>query len=191
MSIEKDKVVSIAYTLKDESGEVLDSNSESNEGLEFVVGKGNIIVGLEDALLNKTKGDKVDVEVAPKDGYGEYDADAKETLPREQFAGLELEDGMTLYGQGEYGETVQVTVTDIKDDEVTVDYNHPLAGKELFFNVEILDVRDATEEELKAGFAGATGGGCCGGSKHEEQGGCCGGSHHGESSSDGCCSDKS
>ena len=80
--------------------------------------------------------------------YGQRDENAIATLPIEQFAGIDLEEGMTLYGQGENGETVQVIVKNFNNSEVTIDFNHPLAGKDLLFNVKILSVRDATPDEI-------------------------------------------
>ena len=85
-------------------------------------------------------------------------------LPKEQFAGIELVEGMSLYGTGEHGETVQVVVKSFNDAEVTIDYNHPMAGRTLMFSVAILSLRDATEEEIQTGVVGgmaAMGGGCC------------------------------
>ncbi|GKT37561.1 peptidylprolyl isomerase, partial [Aduncisulcus paluster] len=127
---------------------------------------GQIIPGLEKELVNLNSGDKTDVLVQPADAYGEYNAEALQVLPKEQFAGIELVEGMSLYGTGENGETVQVAVKSIAGDDVTIDYNHPMAGKTLMFSVSILDVRAATEEEIQTGVVGgmaAAGGGCCGG----------------------------
>merc|ERR1711941_194516 len=92
--------------------------------------------------------------VLPADAYGEFSEEAMQVLPREQFAGIELTEGMTLYGTGEQGETVQVNVKSFTDSEVTIDYNHPMAGKTLMFSVTILSLRDATEEEIQTGVVG-------------------------------------
>ena len=110
--------------------------------------------------------DEADVLVEPKDGYGEYNDEAVQTLPTEQFAGIELAEGMSLYGTGEQGETVQVLVKSFTDAEVVIDYNHPMAGKTLMFSVAVLSLRDATEEEVQTGVVGgmsAMESGCCGG----------------------------
>jgi FKBP-type peptidyl-prolyl cis-trans isomerase SlyD len=96
-------------------------------------------------------GEKGDVLVKPEDAYGEYNEEAQQTVPKEQFAGIELEIGQTLYGQGEDGGTVQVTVKEIADEEVTVDFNHPLAGKTLMFTVTVNNVREATADEILSG----------------------------------------
>ncbi len=162
MAISDNKVVSISYELKDAvNGEVIDSNAESAP-LSFIVGKGQIIPGLESEIKKLSEGDSAEIKVSPKDGYGEYDENALQTLPREQFAGLELKEGMTLYGQGEDGGTVQVVVKSFNDEEVVVDFNHPMAGKELLFSINVVEVRDATDVELQNGFVGPAASGGCG-----------------------------
>eukprot|EP01029_Cantina_marsupialis_P004534 TRINITY_DN146155_c0_g1_i2.p3 TRINITY_DN146155_c0_g1~~TRINITY_DN146155_c0_g1_i2.p3 ORF type:complete len:193 (+),score=60.51 TRINITY_DN146155_c0_g1_i2:1637-2215(+) len=170
------KVIGIEYNLKDaNTGEQLDSNV-GGAPLEFVSGKGQIIAGLESKLVEMVENESADVMVQPVDAYGEYNEEAMQTLPKEQFAGIELEEGMTLYGQGEQGETVQVTVKSFTDSDVTIDYNHPMAGKTLMFSVTVLSLRDATEEEIQTGVVGgmAAMGGCCGGGSHDHgAGGCC------------------
>jgi FKBP-type peptidyl-prolyl cis-trans isomerase SlyD len=155
MAISENQVVSIQYELKDvDSGEVLDSNIDSAP-LSFIVGKGQIIPGLEDEIKKLSLNDSEEVKVSAKDAYGEYDEKAVQTLPKEQFAGLELKEGMTLYGQGEDGGTVQVTVKSFDDENVKVDFNHPLAGKDLLFALTVTEVRDATAQELIQGYVGA------------------------------------
>jgi FKBP-type peptidyl-prolyl cis-trans isomerase SlyD len=165
MAINDNQVVSISYELKDTaSGEILDSNLEAAP-LTFIVGKGQIIPGLENEIKNLSQGDSAEITVSAKDGYGDYDDAAVQSLPKEQFAGLELTEGMTLYGQGEDGGTVQVVVKSFDDETVNVDFNHPLAGKDLLFAISIAEVREATEDELLNGFVGApasTGGCGCG-----------------------------
>ncbi|WP_198305375.1 FKBP-type peptidyl-prolyl cis-trans isomerase [Arcobacter vandammei] len=172
------KVIGIEYTLKDaKTGEQLDTNV-GQAPLEFVSGKGQIIQGLEDKLVKMSANEEADVLVEPKDGYGEYNDEAVQTLPKEQFAGIELVEGMSLFGSGEQGETIQVVVKSFTDDEVTIDYNHPMAGRTLMFTVAILSLRDATDEEVQTGVVGgfaAMGGGCCGGGGHSHShGGGCG-----------------
>ena len=156
--------------------------------LSFIVGKGQIIPGLEEKIKDLKVGEKADIKVAAVDAYGVYDDNAVQTLPKEQFAGIELSEGMSLYGQGEHGETIQVVVKSFDDTSVTIDYNHPMAGRTLMFSVAILSLRDATEEEIQSGVVGgfaAMGGGCCGG-------GGCGTGHdhddhdHGHSHGGGC-----
>ncbi|WP_024953863.1 FKBP-type peptidyl-prolyl cis-trans isomerase [Sulfurospirillum arcachonense] len=196
MAIIDNQVVSINYELKDvASGEVIDSNLEAAP-LSFIVGKGQIIPGLENEIKNLSQGDTADINVSAKDGYGEYDDSAIQSLPKEQFAGLELTEGMTLYGQGEDGGTVQVVVKSFDEEQVHVDFNHPLAGKDLLFSISITEVREATEEELANGFVGAPAGGgcgcgssagdsCCSTDKADDHE-CCGGEHH-EKDGSGCC----
>jgi len=169
MAIAENSVVSIEYDLV-ESGqsEIVDSN-KGQAPLEFITGKGQIITGLEKELMNMAKGESADISVNAADAYGEINPEALETLPKEQFAGLELEKGMQLYGQGENGETVMVTVTDFDDNTVSVDYNHPLAGKDLMFSVTILDVREATDDEL---ISGQVGGAAAAAGGHCNDGGC-------------------
>jgi len=151
---EKNSVVSLSYELKEVgTTEILDSN-KGMEPLEFVMGHGQLIPGLEAQLVGMDKGDSAEIVVQPADAYGELNDDAIQQIPREQFEGVDLEKGMTLYGQGAQGETVQVTVKDFDDESVTVDYNHPLAGKELMFAVTIDDVRDATADEEATGEVG-------------------------------------
>ncbi len=189
----ENKVLSIEYTLKDaNSGEQLDTNVGKSP-LEFITNKGQIIPGLETKLIEMAVGDSGDVMVEPKDAYGEYNDEAVQALPREQFAGIDLVEGMNLYGTSENNETVQVTVKSFDDKEVTIDYNHPMAGRTLMFTVAILAERAATDEEIQTGVVGglaAMGGGCCGGGScgsdhdhghsHGGSGECCGGEKHGE-----------
>ena len=186
MAIKENQVVSVSYELKDiASGEVIDSNLEAAP-LTFIVGKGQIIPGLESEIVKLSQGDSDDIVVSAKDGYGEYDDAKIETLPREQFAGLEMSEGMTLYGQGEDGGTVQVIVKNFNNETVDVDFNHPLAGKDLLFAINIVEVREATEDELLNGFVGSSGGCGCGTGdschtteekkEQEQEHECCGGS---------------
>jgi len=182
-------VIAMEYTLIDaNSKEQLDTNVGGNP-LEFISGMGQIIPGLEKEIGNLASGEKADVMVQPAEGYGEYNEEAVQVLPKEQFAGIELNEGMTLYGTGEDQQTVQVMVKSFTDDEVTIDYNHPLAGKTLMFSVSILDVRAATDEEIQTGVVGglaAMGGGCCSGGSCGTEGG--GHSHgHEHSQGDSCC----
>jgi len=173
------KVIGIEYSLKDaNSGEQLDTNV-GGAPLEFISGKGQIIPGLESKLVEMNINEEADVLVDPQDAYGEINAEAIQTLPKEQFAGIEMTEGMSLYGTGEQGETVQVTVKSFNDEEVVIDYNHPMAGRTLMFSVAILSLRDATAEEIETGVVGgmaAMGGGCCGSENpadaQQSQGGC-------------------
>lgn len=166
MKVEKNKVVSIHYEVKDNStNEQLDGNIGSKP-LEFICGKGQVIKGLEDSIAGLTSGENRNFIVTPEDGYGAYNSEFVQNVPKEQFSGIELEIGMTLYGQSEDGSTIPVVVKNIDKESVEIDYNHPLAGKELAFYVDVLSVRDATEDEITSGIVNCQdnkGGGCCGG----------------------------
>ena len=150
MAIGTDSVVSIHYTLKDDTGTVID-RSEAGEPLAYLHGHGNLIPGLEKELTGKNSGDELSVTVPPAEGYGEYDNALVESVPRRALRGIkDVKVGMQLHAQSEQG-THAVTVTKILGDMVTLDGNHPLAGKSLHFEVRIEDVRAATEEELSHG----------------------------------------
>ncbi len=163
MIIEKENsVVGIEYELK-EAGkdEVIDSNKGSMP-LEFITGKGYIIPGLEKELEGMKIGDTKTITVPAAEGYGEIDPQAFQEVPREQFEGIDLQKGMTLYGQGEGGQTIQVRVVNFDDEKVKIDFNHPLAGKDLVFDVKVVEARPATEDEIATGQVG--GGHCQDGS---------------------------
>ncbi len=147
-------VVGIEYEVK-EAGttEVVDSNKGA-EPLEFIVGLGQVIPGLEKALVGMNEGESGDIMVSSADAYGDVNPEAVQTLPKDQFEGVDLIEGMTLYGQGEQGETVQVIVKSFDDKEVHVDFNHPLAGKDLMFSVTVLSAREATAEEIANAMVG-------------------------------------
>ena len=150
MAIEANQIVSIEYEVKD-GDTVVDSNV-GGDALVFMFGKGQIIPGLENGIVNMEIGEKGDILVQPADAYGEYNAEATQEVPADQFAGIDLAVGMTLYGQGEDGGTVQVTVKELKGETVIIDFNHPLAGKALMFSVAINNVRDASAEEAMTGI---------------------------------------
>jgi len=164
MAIEQNQIVSLEYEVRD-GDKIVDSNV-GGQPLVFMFGKGQIIPGLEEGIKNMNIGEKGDVLVKAADAYGEYNAEATQEVPKDQFAGIDLEEGMTLYGQGEDGSTVQVTVKEIKDDSVVIDFNHPLAGKDLMFTVTINNVRDASAEEAMTGIPEEN--------KPAEDDGCCG-----------------
>ena len=150
MAITQDSVVTIHYTLKDDAGEVIDS-SAAGEPLAYLHGHGNIVPGLERELTGKEVGDKMSVRVSPEDGYGEYDKGLVQSVPRRALRGVkDVQPGMHLHAQTEAGPRT-VTVTRVAGDMVTLDGNHPLAGKHLNFDIQIEGVRPATEEELSHG----------------------------------------
>ncbi len=163
MAIEANQIVSIEYEVRD-GDKVVDSNV-GGAPLVFMFGKGQIIPGLENGLSTMAVGEKGDILVKPADAYGEYNAEATQEVPADQFAGIDLAIGMTLYGQGEDGATVQVTVKEIGAETVMIDFNHPLAGKDLMFSVTLNSVRDASAEEAMTGVPSEN---------KKEDDGCCG-----------------
>lgn len=186
MKIVKDKVVSIAYQVRTEDNVLVDE-ATIEAPLSYIHGSGNLIEGLELALEAKEVGDKFDIEVQANDAYGEYNDNLVQSVPREFFVGVdELEVGMRFVADTDQG-GVPVVVTAIEGETVTVDGNHMLAGQNLKFNVEVVAIRDATEEELEHGHLHAEDHDCCGGHDHGE--GCCGGHGHQHDSDeeDGCC----
>ena len=147
MKISEKKAVIMHYTLKNDNGEVLDS-SEGSDPLSYVHGHGQVISGLENALTGKKKGDKLDVSIDPKDAYGIRDEKLVQVAPLSGFKGTdEIKVGNQYQIETPEG-VVVATVTNLENEEVTLDMNHPLSGETLHFNVEIVDVRDASEEEL-------------------------------------------
>lgn len=150
MKIANDLAVAIHYTLTDESGETIDSSAGA-EPLTYLQGHANIIPGLERELEGCVVGDKKVVVVQPADGYGEHDENLVQAVPREMFSGVDsIEVGMEFQVQGPQGEQF-VEVTEVSEETITVDGNHVLAGKVLKFDVEVVEVRAATEEELEHG----------------------------------------
>lgn len=150
MQITADMVVSIDYTLTDDQGTVIDS-SEGRGPLAYLHGKNNIIPGLENALEGKGKGDSLQVKVSPEEGYGERSDELTQDIPKQMFEGNDdIQVGMQFQTMTESGPQV-VTVTKVEEETVTVDGNHPLAGENLNFDVTIVDIREASAEELDHG----------------------------------------
>lgn len=149
MQIANRTVVTIEYTLTDDGGEVLDT-SDGREPLKYLHGAGNIIPGLESALEGKQAGDELKIDVAPENAYGERDEELVQDVPRKNFPVEDIAIGMRFHAQGKDSSTM-VTVVNVTNDVVRVDANHPLAGETLSFAVKVVDVRDATLEELKHG----------------------------------------
>ena len=157
MKVEKDKVVLMHYTLKNDAGDVIDS-SDGGDPLPFLQGHGNIIPGLESALEGSKMGDKLDVSIKPEDGYGERMKNAIQEIPSSALQGIdEVKVGMQLQSQDQDGNAFLVTVTKVEDDKITVDGNHPLAGQILHFSVSIESIRKAETEELSHGHVHADG----------------------------------
>ena len=150
MEVAQDRVVTIAYTLKDDEGNVLDS-SENHGDLAYIHGHQNIVEGLEDALEGKDIGDTVTTTVEPEKGYGDRHDQLMFTVPRSNMPDGDLEVGMQFAAQDKEGNQQVVTLVDIGDEEVKLDANHPLAGQTLHFDVTVNDVREASDEEVEHG----------------------------------------
>lgn len=160
MKIEKDKLVQINYVLTDKDGLEIDSSKETGP-LQYVHGNGYLIKGLEEQLEGKEPGAKFVANVEAKDAYGIYDENLVVQVPRSQFdSSVEIEVGMQFQASSPMGPSI-VTVKKIEDDKITIDANHELAGKDLTFDVEVVEVRDLTEEEKSQMTSGC--GGNCGG----------------------------
>lgn len=175
MKIEKDKWVAIHYTLTDETGKQIDS-SVNGAPLGYVHGRGYLIQGLENELEGKSAGDKFKAVIQPELGYGTYDERMVVEINRDQFdSSMGIEIGMQFQVMTPGGPAI-VRVVKIDGDKITIDGNHELAGKVLTFDVEVVEVRDATEEELNPRGCGGCGGeGGCGGDCGSGCGEGCGG----------------
>ncbi len=157
--VEKNKVVTFNYTLRDkETGEVIDSSQMHGQPLTVLIGKGEIIPGLEERMVGMKEGETKQIEVPAAEAYGEKDQTLIQQVPREYFQGIELQKGMPLQAQTPDGQIINMVVLDFDDNTVTVDLNHPLAGKDLVFDIEVVNVRDATPEEILHGHAHGEGG---------------------------------
>lgn len=148
------KVVSLHYTLTSDEGEVLDS-SQGGDPLQFIQGQGQIIPGLEKELYDMEVGEEKQVTVPPAEGYGERQPDQVQTLPQDAFPNdMEIEEGMAVQMRdSNTGQVYQAVITGVAADSVQVDFNHPLAGENLNFDVKIAGVREASDEELAHGHA--------------------------------------
>ncbi len=182
MKIVEKNIVSMNYVLKNDEGEVLDQTTDAP--VEIMQGTENILPGLDSQLLGMSVGDKKMVTLAPENAYGEYSEKLIQKMPMDAFNGTEtVEPGMSFWAQGPQGPFMLV-VQSVDGDEVTVDGNHELAGQTLHFDIEIVEIREATEEELEHGHPHQEGG-CCGGESHGEDHECCGGEGHTDGSE--CC----
>ncbi len=149
LSVEKNMVVSFHYTLKEkETGKLIETSVESGQPVTFLVGVGEIIPGLEKRMLGMVTGEKKTVEVPFQEAYGPRNPELIQKAPREYFQNITLQKGLHLQAQTPEGGIVNMVIVDFDDKTVTVDMNHPLAGKDLLFDVEILSIREATPEEI-------------------------------------------
>ena len=156
MQIAKHKVVALAYTLKDADGNILDQ-SDTEAPFNYLHGANNIIPGLESALEGKSSGEAMTVSISPEEGYGQRDEALVKTVSKSLFDTDDIEAGMQFTAHTPQGHTL-VTVVNVEGDDVTLDENHPLAGVTLHFDVNIVDVRDATSEEIDHGHVHGPGG---------------------------------
>ncbi len=146
-------VVTMHYKLTDDSGNVLDT-SEGSQPLAYLHGAGNIIPGLEKALVGKVEGDSLQVKIEPGEGYGDVNPALVQTIDKSAFKGVEtIEVGMTFEAQAPDGSMQRIRIQKVEGDAITIDGNHPLAGVVLHFDVTIVSVREATEEEVAHGHA--------------------------------------
>jgi FKBP-type peptidyl-prolyl cis-trans isomerase SlyD len=174
MNIADKMYVAFDYKLTLDSGEEIDSSSEG-QPLGFITGSGQIIPGLEKAMMGMKVGDSSKISVEPEDAYGQVNSELVQDIPRNKFPGeIELQPGMAFQGQGPQG-PIAINIKEIKDeDTVVIDLNHPLAGKRLHFDVNIVEAREPTAEELSDLSSGCN----CGCSAEEQadcgtKGGCC------------------
>lgn len=153
MSIQKDKIVEMHYTLKLDDGQVRDT-SDGREPLKFLCGHGQIIPGLENELIGLKEGEEKTVRVAPEDGYGKKSEDMIHTVPLDQLPReIDPRVGEKLQAQTPEGHMIVGTITKVRPENVDIDFNHELADEHLNFNVKVVSVRDASNEELAHGHA--------------------------------------
>ncbi|HEB56901.1 MAG TPA: peptidylprolyl isomerase [Gammaproteobacteria bacterium] len=157
MQIEENRVATLNYILKDDQGNVIDSAEDGS--FAYLHGAANIIPGLEQALLGKSAGDEFSISIEPAQGYGERNDNMTQVVPRNMFeSDEEIEIGMQFHAEGPDGNPLAVTVTQVTDDEITVDGNHPLAGVNLNFEIKVVEIREASKEELEHGHVHGAGG---------------------------------
>ena len=150
MQIEANSVVTLHYTLKDNEGNVIDQSDDGS--FLYLHGAMNIVPGLENALTGKSAGEELSVTVGPEEGYGAKDPARIQEVPKEMFEESgEIKVGLQFHAQAPDGTAVVVTVIEIKDDVVVIDGNHALAGIDLNFDVKVVEVREASEEEIEHG----------------------------------------
>jgi FKBP-type peptidyl-prolyl cis-trans isomerase SlyD len=158
MPLQPNQVVSIYFTLKDEEGEVIDSTSEGKP-FSFLSGYEQILPNLENEIGAMLIGSKRNVVLAPEDAYGEYQEEAVQMVKRSEFPpNAVIEEGQSYFTKSPEGEQVPFMITQINGEDVTLDFNHPLAGETLTFDIELVNIRPATKEELDHGHAHGEGG---------------------------------
>ena len=152
MQITINKVVSFHYELTLDSGDMIDSSYERNTPLTFLSGNNQIIPGLEKEMMNMENGDKKSIRVAPEEAYGVRDENLIQIYPKKDLPDqIEYKKGTVLKAQNKEGHSMNVRVTNVDQDNITLDLNHPLADEFLNFKVEVTEIRDATKEEIDHG----------------------------------------
>ena len=150
MKVTKGNIVKIDYTGKLEDGTVFDSSKSHDKPLEFEVGSGHIIEGFDKAMIGMMKEDEKEITLKPAEAYGEINPDLLKKIPKEQFPkDAEITVGMMLEMNSPDGMKIPVIVSEIGDKEITIDLNHPMAGKTLIFNIKLLSVRKQTKKEIE------------------------------------------
>ena len=157
MQVVNNKVVTLDYVLKDGDGNVIDS-SEGREDFVYLHGASNIVPGLENALTGKKVGVEFEVSVPAEEGYGARNEALVDEVPRAMFEGNDIQLGMQFHAETPTGDKMIVSVVDFDEERVKVDGNHPLSGVALDFAIKVVDIRDATEEEISHGHAHQPGG---------------------------------
>ncbi len=151
MAVKNKDTVVIKYTGKLESGEVFDSSDKHGQPLEFEIGSGKVIPGFEEAVIGMEKGQTKDFELSPEKAYGEINPTLKQEVPKSSLPapeeGQELKAGMMLMASGPDGNQFPVKISEVKDESIIVDLNHPLAGKKLLFNIEVIDIKPSENSE--------------------------------------------
>lgn len=179
MIVSKDKVVTLNFEVYDVSNDELLESTENDMLFSYIQGIDSFIPKIEEALEGKKVGDKVSVEVSVEEGYGDYSEELIVELPKTDFEGFDdIFVGMEFEVELDNGDERDFYITDILEDTIMADGNHPFAGRDLRFEVEVVEVREATEEELEDGFPAhehECGDECCGGHNHGEGGCGCGG----------------
>ncbi len=150
LRVQDDLVVTLDYVLTVD-GEVIDQSSDTG-AIEFLQGQGQVITGLENAIYGMAVGENRDIVVAPVDGYGEIDTDDYAEIPRSEFPDeIPLEVGVELQIRDQDGDVFEAYIQEVRPESVFLNFNHPLAGKDLHFSVTILELRPASAEEIEHG----------------------------------------
>jgi len=148
MKVEKNKLVTIEYEGKFEDGEVFDSSEKHGKPLDFVTGIGMVVPGFDNAVIGMEKDEEKEVTIEPKDGYGEYNEELKKEIPRDMLPkDQEPKPGMMLGMQTPDGRQIPALIKEVTDEKITIDVNHPLAGKKLIFKIKVLDIKEPPKQE--------------------------------------------